>query len=153
MSTNTLWIVIAIVAAVLVIAAVFVIGQTRTRRRHRQAEEIREQARQESAHVERREALAQETAAKARAAQAEAEVKAAEAARLQEQAAQHQDEAASSRDQLQERWDHADRIDPKSGTQDRQTGEQRDGAWSAEFADPTTDTDITKQETYRGPSR
>ncbi|HWY01710.1 MAG TPA: hypothetical protein VNY55_18075 [Mycobacterium sp.] len=85
MSTGTIWIVIAAVAAVLLIAALTIVGRrARSRRRQRQAEEIREQARLETAKLERREALAEETAAKARAAQAEAEVKAAEAASLQE---------------------------------------------------------------------
>ena len=85
MSTGTIWIVIAPVAAVLLIAALTIVGRrARSRRRQRQAEEIREQARLETAKLERREALAEETAAKARAAQAEAEVKAAEAASLQE---------------------------------------------------------------------
>ncbi|BAX94674.1 hypothetical protein [Mycobacterium shigaense] len=141
MSTST-WIVITVVAAVLLIVAVVTaIYRTRSRR-HRQAEEIREQARLESANVDRREALAHETAARARAAQAEAEVKAAEAARLQERAAEHQSEASASREQLQQRWDHADKIDPKSGKQRRDgtdTDEITDDTvWSREHADPAT---------------
>jgi flagellar biosynthesis/type III secretory pathway M-ring protein FliF/YscJ len=152
MNTNTMWIVIAVVAAVLLVVAVVVaVSRSRNRRRHRQAEEIREQARLESASVDRREALAQETAAKARAAQAEAEVKAAEAARLAERAAQHQSEATASREQLQERWDHADRIDPKTGRQERTEDEPaRDGAWSAESPEAATDAEAIRHETYRG---
>jgi hypothetical protein len=109
----------------------------------------------ESAKLERREALAQETAAKARAAQAEAEVKAAEAARLQEHAAQHQSEAAASREQLQERWDHADRIDPKTGKKDEadDPASDRSEAWSAESAEARTDAEAVRQETYRGTPR
>jgi hypothetical protein len=84
------------------------------RRRHQRAEEIRDHARTETNRVERREALAEETAAKARAAQADAEVKAAEAARLQQRAAAHQSEAATSREELDERWKHADSIDPNA---------------------------------------
>jgi len=138
----------------LIAALIVALSTVRNRRRHRQAEEIRGQAKLESARLERREALAQETAAKARAAQAEAEVKAAEAARLQEHADKHQSDAAASRDQLQERWDHADSIDPKTGKQDRKTGEPErdrdDEAWSAESAVARTDAEAVRQETYRG---
>jgi FtsZ-interacting cell division protein ZipA len=155
--SSTTWIVIAIAIAVLLIAALVVATNTaRNRRRHRQAEDIREQAKLDSAKLERREALAQETAAKARAAQAEAEVKAAEAARLSEHAAQHQSDAAASREQLQERWDHADRIDPKTGKQDRDADEpvsDRSEAWSAESAQAPTDAQAVRQETYRGTPR
>jgi hypothetical protein len=152
MSTST-WIVIAVVAGVLVIAAVVAAIVTARKRRHRQAEQIREQARLESASVDRREALAQETAAKARAAQAEAEVKAAEAARLQERAAQHQSEASASRDELAERWNHADKIDPKTGKRGREntdtTGDP-DEAWSAESPEAATDAEAVRHQTYRG---
>jgi Na+-transporting NADH:ubiquinone oxidoreductase subunit NqrC len=120
MSTST-WIVIATVVAVPLIAALIVAAsRAMRRRRQRQAAEIREQAQLATARVERRQALADETAAKARAAQAEAEVKAAEAevkaaeaARLQEQAAKHHSDPAASRQQLQEQWKRADSIDPE----------------------------------------
>jgi hypothetical protein len=88
--------------------------KARIRRRHRQAEEIRQHASLETAKVERREALANKTAAKARAAQAEAEAKAAEAARLQERAAMHQSEVATSREQLDEQWQRAESLHPKT---------------------------------------
>ncbi|WP_231633746.1 MULTISPECIES: hypothetical protein [unclassified Mycobacterium] len=114
MSTNTIWIVVAVIAAVLVIALLLLaVNKTRSRQRQRQAEEIREQAKLETAKVERREALAQETAAKARAAQAEAEAKAAEAARLQERAANHQSEVSASREQLEEQLKRADECTRK----------------------------------------
>lgn len=132
MSHHTLWIVIAVVVALLLIAGVIVASSATRSRRHRQAEQIREQARLESAKLERREALAQETAAKARAAQAEAEVKAAEAARLQEHAAAHQTEATASREQLQEQWDRADRIDPKTGKPGKPDRPDADDAQAAE---------------------
>ncbi len=117
--STTAWAVVGLVAVLLVAALIFVAVSARNRRRGRQAEAIREQARLETAKLERREALAEETAAKARAAQAEAEVKAAEAARLQERAADHQSEAATSREQLQEQWDRADSLDPKTRKQAR----------------------------------
>ena len=130
MSTTTVWIVAAVVAVLALIALFVVVSRAGSRRRHKQAEEIREQAKLETGRVERREALAQETAAKARAAQAEAEVKAAEAARLQEQAATHQSHAATSREQLQEQWDRAESIDPNTAKKKR--GESNAPATAAE---------------------
>ena len=141
MSTTAVWIVTAVVAVLALIVLVVVVSKAGNRRRHRQAEEIREQAKVETGRVERREALAQETAAKARAAQAEAEVKAAEAARLQEQAATHQSHAATSREHLQEQLDRAESIDPKTGKQKRDAVESDDAqaaAWSEESNDPAT---------------
>jgi flagellar biosynthesis/type III secretory pathway M-ring protein FliF/YscJ len=121
-TTNIAWIVIAVIGAVLVIATlIFAVNRATRRRRQRQAEEIREQAKLGTTRVERRQALADETAAKARAAQAEAEAKAAEAARLQERAASHQSEAARSREQLQEQWNQADSVDPRVTTETRET--------------------------------
>jgi FtsZ-interacting cell division protein ZipA len=112
-TSTTVWIVIVVVAIALIALLIFVISRATRQRRQRQAEEIREHARLEAAKLERRQALADETAAKARAAQAEAEVKAAEAARLQERAAKHQNDAATSREQLEEQWRRADEIDPE----------------------------------------
>lgn len=163
MSTSNIgWIVILVAVAVVVIAAlVVVITRTRNHRRQRQAEKIREEARLETVKVERREALAEETAAKARAAAAEAEAKAAEAARLQSRAAGHQSEAATSREQLQEQLHHADRIDPKNGKRSRDrdavdTDEQSaarrdDAAFSEEMHEPATD-NYRDAGTYRGAS-
>ncbi|ORA10448.1 hypothetical protein [Mycobacterium arosiense] len=147
-TNNTVWIIIAAVVAVLLLVALAIAARAATRRRRaRQAEGIREQARLETAKVERREALAAETAAKARAAQAEAEAKAAEAARLQDRASTHQTEAASSREQLDEQFKRADSLDPKpKADKDAVTGDAasgRDPAWSQEqpIADnsPTVD--------------
>jgi hypothetical protein len=116
------------------VAVLLAASRAARRRRQRQAEEIREQAAVESARVERRQALADETAAKARAAQAEAEAKAAEAARLQERAAAHHSEVANSREQVQERLQHADRIDPATEARDASEHPEpgRDEAWSEE---------------------
>jgi flagellar biosynthesis/type III secretory pathway M-ring protein FliF/YscJ len=149
MSTTTIWIVAAAVAVLALIVLVVAVSKAGNRRRHRQAEEIREQAKVETGRVERREALAQETAAKARAAQAEAEVKAAEAARLQEQAATHQSHAATSREQLQEQWDRAESIDPKTGKQKRDAVKSERGpapAWSEESNDPATAAEYDRQD-------
>lgn len=145
-TSNSVWLIVAVVVAVLVIAAlVFAASRASRSRRQRQAEQIREQAKLETAKLERREALAGETAAKARAAQAEAEVKAAEAARLQERAAKHQSEVAASREQLQERFDHADNIDPKVRRDARETEEASREASRRDEADEsypqTTDTE------------
>ncbi|MDT7794572.1 MAG: hypothetical protein QOD59_4013, partial [Mycobacterium sp.] len=81
MATNTMiWIIVAVVVTVGVVAVLAVLA--RNRRRHAQAEHIREEVGRETLRVEKREAFADETQAKARAARAEAEAKAAEAARL-----------------------------------------------------------------------
>ncbi len=112
---------VTVIAAVVVILVVVAVARASRRRRQRQAEEIRKQAKLETARVERRQALADETAAKARAAQAEAEAKAAEAARLQERAAAHQSEAATSRERLQEQWKRAEDIDPEAGKELRES--------------------------------
>jgi flagellar biosynthesis/type III secretory pathway M-ring protein FliF/YscJ len=158
MSTSTIWIVVAVaVAAVVIVALLLAARSAARRRRQRQAEQIREQARVETAQVERRQALADETAAKARAAQAEAEAKAAEAARLQERAATHHSEVANSREQLQERLKHADSIDPTAQTRDASDRPEqgRDEAWSEEAPvrqdDVQTD-NLRDAGNYRAPS-
>jgi FtsZ-interacting cell division protein ZipA len=158
MSTSTIWIVVAVaVAAVVIVAILFAATTAARRRRQRQADEIREQARVETARVERRQALADETAAKARAAQAEAEAKAAEAARLQERAAAHHSEVANSREQLQERLQHADSIDPtaKADEASDRPEQGRDEAWSEETpvrqGDVQTD-NFRDAGNYRAPS-
>jgi len=116
MDTNTVvWIIVAVVAAIVLIALlVFVTSRVRTQRRRVEAERIRKDANEQMAGVEKREALADETAARARAARAEAEAKAAEAARLEDRANTHRGEASETREQLEERMGHADRLDPTS---------------------------------------
>jgi FtsZ-interacting cell division protein ZipA len=127
MTTSTvIWIIVAVVVGLLLIAAVIAVAtRSRTKRRVREAQTIRERAREETTRVERREALGGETAAKARAAQAEAEAKAAEAARLQERAATHQSGAAASREELEKQFAHADRIDPSVGAKSAEAKEDR----------------------------
>ncbi|BBZ76122.1 hypothetical protein MANY_14590 [Mycolicibacterium anyangense] len=118
MTTNTIvWIVIGVIAAVVVIGVIAWLARTKQAgRRHAQAEEIREQVLHEHRGVQRREAVAEETAAKARAAQAEAEAKAAEARRLADNADTHRAEVAARRQDLDERLSHADSIDPHVDT-------------------------------------
>jgi uncharacterized protein HemX len=105
------------VAVILVLLAVgWVLVNKRRHRRHVKADEIREQAKEQTLQVNRREALAEEAAAKARAAQADADVKAAQASGLEQQAAAHRSEAKTSRDELDEQWNRADALDPASRT-------------------------------------
>lgn len=113
MATSTIvWIIVAVVAVVVIVGVLLWMARTqRDRRRAAQAEELRDHVRQESVKVQRREALADETAARA---QAEADAKAAEAARLQERADTHRTEATTSRDRLDEKWAHADSLDPRA---------------------------------------
>ena len=105
------------VAIILILVALgWVVVNKRQRRRQVEAEKIRDQAKEETLQINRREALAEETAAKARAAQAEADVKAAQASGLQHEADSHRSGVATSRDRLDEQWDRADALDPASQT-------------------------------------
>jgi regulatory protein YycI of two-component signal transduction system YycFG len=82
------------VAIILILVALgWVLVNKRTHHRHVNAEKMRDQAKEEALQVNRREALAEESAAKARAAQADSDVKAAQASGLEEQAAAHRSEA------------------------------------------------------------
>jgi hypothetical protein len=115
MSTTVLWIIIAVVVVLVVAGVLIVAGRNRRHTRlHGEAERIREEVGERTAHVERRGALADETAAKARAARAEADAKAAEAARLAERAELLHHESASGREELEAQLEHADEIDPKA---------------------------------------
>ena len=119
-SNNVVWIVIAVVGALIVSGALVWVGRKRqVSRRVAQADEIREEVRQEQLKLQHREAIADETAAKARAAQAEAEAKAAEAARLEANAAKHREDVAAHRDDLDERASRADSLDPRVKNEER----------------------------------
>ena len=113
-STTIVWIVAAIVAILVIAGLVFAARSRRNQHRHIEAERIREDVTTHVAKVDKREALADETAAKARAAEAEAEAKAAEAARLKNQAESHREvRGGASREDIEERRRHADELDPK----------------------------------------
>ncbi|MBS1694942.1 MAG: hypothetical protein JST91_22250 [Actinobacteria bacterium] len=115
METNTVvWIIVAVVAVLIVAVVMVAARKARDRRRHVQAERIREEVNQESERADRREAIALEAEAKARAAHAEAEAKAAEAARLQNTAASHREAVNVTREDLEARREHADSLDPRS---------------------------------------
>ena len=139
---NVVWIIIAVVVAILLLAAVVLIArQSRMKRRRVEAERIREQVREETVKVERREALADETAARARAAKAEAEAKAAEAARFEERAAAHQSDITSSREELNKQWERADSLDPAARkTSDNGTEQMADESARTTEAGETTST-------------
>lgn len=117
-STSVVWIVVAVAAVIVIAALVFAALNARKKRRHVEAERIREDVSMHTAKVEKRQALADETAARARAAEAEAEAKAAEAARLKERAGEHHEEIAASREEIDERSRHADKLDPNTRVHD-----------------------------------
>lgn len=143
MATNTMiWIIVAIVVAIGVVAVLAFLA--RNRRRHAQAERIREEVGQESQRVEKRQAFADETQAKARAAKAEAEVKAAEAARLEETAASHREAATTSREELDARREHADALDPKRSDDHGPKGDVG-GAEGTEARQTQAETPTTRQ--------
>ena len=108
---SMIWIIVAIVVALAVVAVLAIMA--RNKRRHAEAERIREEVGHQTQRVEKREAFAEETAATARAARAEAEVKAAEAARLEERAATHREAVSMSREELDAQRERADALDPK----------------------------------------
>ena len=116
-TSSIVWIVVAVVAAVLLVAAIaWVARKRRTEHRRVQAGDIRDKAVEQSHEVGQREALADETAAKARAAQAEAEAMAAHAVGLQHQAQARRTDAATSRSEVNREFERADKIDPDSDT-------------------------------------
>ena len=118
----------AVALMVIVILFAWVMINNRKRHRHIEADKIRERAKEETLQVNRREALAEETAAKARAVRAEAEVKAAQASGLQQQATSHRNEAMTARAELNQQFERADEMDPPSQTSDtaREDSETRD---------------------------
>ena len=121
-------------SAVIVIAAlVFAARSRRNQRRHVEAERIREDITTHTAKVEKREALADETAARARAAEAEAEAKAAEAARLKDQAGRHREAVATSREDIEDRRRHADSLDPQTQAQDDTAEHDEGNARAADY--------------------
>jgi hypothetical protein len=114
---NTVWIVVAVVVALVLIAAmVLTARKQRTVHRRAQAEEIRVDLGKEDAQVRHRESIATVTAARARAAQAEADAKSAEAERLLNVAESHQHEVTASHEEMDKRREHAERLDPSSAT-------------------------------------
>jgi uncharacterized protein HemX len=117
----------AVAAIAILVTLGWVLVNKRTQHRHAKANEIRDQAKEETLRINRREALAEETAAKARAAQAEADVKAAQASGLQHEADSHRGAVATSRDQLKEQWDRADTLDPASQTPETAKSGPADG--------------------------
>lgn len=117
-SSAVVWIVVAVVAVIIIAALVLAARKRRDQKRHVEAERIREDVTTHITRVEKREALADETAARARAAEAEAEAKAAEAARLKEQADSHRGAVAEKREDIEERLRHADHIDPRTKVRD-----------------------------------
>jgi hypothetical protein len=118
MNSTAVWIVVAVVAVIVLAGLVFAARSRRNQRRHVEAEQMREELTTHVEKVDKRQALADETAAKARAAEAEAQAKAAEAARLKQQAAGHHDAVATSREEIEERRRHADMLDPKTRVDD-----------------------------------
>jgi len=117
-NTTVVWIVVAVVALIVIAALIFAARNARNKRRHAEAQRIREDVSAHSSKLEKRQAIADETAARARAAEAEAEAKAAEAARLKSQASDHHDAVSTTREEIEERRQHADRIDPKTKVTD-----------------------------------
>jgi FtsZ-interacting cell division protein ZipA len=147
-SSTVVWIVVAVAAVIVLAALVFAARNRRNQHRHVKAEHMREEITTHVQKVDKRQALGDETAAKARAAEAEAEAKAAEAARLKEQAAGHHEAVATSREDIEQRRKHADRLDPKTRTDD-EAGDEH--VVEQERADQAAARqEAARQETQRG---
>ncbi|GFG53271.1 hypothetical protein [Mycolicibacterium agri] len=153
-NTTVVWIVVAIAALIVIAALIFAARNARNKRRHAEAQRIREDVNAHSSKLEKRQAIADETAARARAAEAEAEAKAAEAARLKEQASDHHDAVSTTREEIEERRRHADRIDPKTKVKGDRVdnpdtpGHQKGAADSHGMTDPhiVTDRDAAQRQ-------
>jgi FtsZ-interacting cell division protein ZipA len=141
-TNNMIWIIVAIIVVIGVVAVLAFVA--RNKRRHAQAEQIREEVGRDTQRVEKREAFADETQAKARAARAEAEAKAAEAARLEGTAASHRDAVNTSREDLEERRERADALDPKRSDDQGPKGDVG-GAEGTEARQTQAETPTTRQ--------
>lgn len=127
MDTNVIWIIVAVVAALIVLGIIVALARkSRNRRRAVEADRIREEVHHDTRRVERQASLVEETEAKARAAKAEAEVKAAEAeakaaeaARLADTASSRRDALTSSQEHIEARRQHADKLDPRHRNADQ----------------------------------
>jgi LPXTG-motif cell wall-anchored protein len=119
---NAVWIVIAVIAALVLIAGLLVGRRKRDVHRHAEAEEIRERLRREEAEVHRRESLAAETEALARSARAQADAKAAEAERLHSAAESHRGEISASREKLDQQRRQAEALDPRGAGSEGRSG-------------------------------
>jgi FtsZ-interacting cell division protein ZipA len=154
MTTSTIiWIVVAVIAAVSLIAAIAWVARNKRTEHHRvQAGDMREKAVEQSHKVGQREALADETAAKARAAQAEAEAMSARAAGLHHQAQAHRSDAATSRGEVNRQFERADKIDPDSDARAtaRDDSETRDTPHSETRDTPHSETRDTPRGTREG---
>jgi LPXTG-motif cell wall-anchored protein len=109
---NTVWIVIAVIAALVLIAGLLVGRRRRDVHRHAEAEEIREHLRLDEAEVRHRGSLAAETEALARSARAQADAKAAEAERLHSAAESYRGEVSASLEKLDQQRQRAEALDP-----------------------------------------
>ncbi|WP_260759032.1 hypothetical protein [Mycobacterium sp. SMC-4] len=133
---NSVWIIVAVVVALIVLGlVVFLANKTRHRRRADEADRIRQEVAEDSHRVDRQATLAQEAEAKARAAQAEADAKAAEAARLADTAASRRDTLNSAREHIDSRLSEADKLDPRVG---------RDAGTGARTGQPGTGSSPTR---------
>lgn len=132
--STIVWIIVAVVVLLVVLAIAGVFGKKKKTEHDRsRAQELREQAAAQSTGVQQHEAQARETEAEAKAARAEAERRAAEAQRLEAEAADKRSTAAGYREERDERLRQADELDPDRDTSTddhpatEHTDEHRDG--------------------------
>ena len=102
------WIILIIVVLVIVAVVIFFVMNRRAGARRARAEQIRQEATQRAAELDRKEAEANAMAAEAQDARAEAD-------RLESVSAEQRQETTAARDDVEESLRKADRIDPDAG--------------------------------------
>lgn len=107
------WIVLIIVVVAVVVVLALTVGRAQAqRRRHDQADGIREESAARARDIDRREAEVDEMEAAAQRARAEADQRVAQAQQMQSEVEETRASLEQERTAVDERLQHADRIDP-----------------------------------------
>lgn len=111
-SSSWLWILLAVVALVVLVAVIMAGRKKKLERDRERAHELREEAATKATDLQKREAHAREVEADAARARAEADRKAAEAERLEAEARERAGAASAARAEHDSRLREADKLDP-----------------------------------------
>lgn len=111
-SSTWLWILLAVVALVVLVAVIMAGRKKKLERDRQRAHELREEAATKATDLQKREAQAREVEADAARARAEADRKAAEAERLEAEARERAGAASAARAEHDAHLREADKLDP-----------------------------------------
>ena len=111
-SSTWLWILLAVVALVVLVAVIMAGRKKKLERDRQRAHELREEAATKATDLQKREAQAREVEADAARARAEADRKAAEAERLEAEARDRAGAASAARAEHDAHLREADKLDP-----------------------------------------